>query len=330
MTRDAVRLQGRLVGGKRKRNENDDDVMPFTNGVASKSRDNDSSEEESRAKAVSKEKPKSVSNRFPIPVSNKKKPLEASTLVNGAAAAPHPSNLFSTPGPALSKARSPRATTNGVPILFPTTSSEGTPAPHRTPSPARSTSISFGGSHTTRSISKAARRSLKQKAIFQKGRLEIINLETPREHTGNLGVKTDPRSPPHPKYQVNKGKGKEKETEGNASAHVPLIDLGSPTAKGKTRTPPPREDDPVISPTTPHPPRIRQSLPICKSGKSVLQLEPIAPITEPNQERDSPKKKKRNRRHRKKKHQQPAEDANTEGIPKAVSASMANLSDEEE
>jgi hypothetical protein len=299
-------------------------MMPLTNGVASKSGD-DSGEEESRAKAVSKEKPKSVFNRFPIPLSNKKKQPEARTLVNGAAAAPQPSNPFSTPDPSLSKARSPSATTNGVSILFPTTPSEGTPTPHRTPSPAHSTSISFGGSHTTRSISKAAQRSLKQKAIFQKGRLEIIDLETPTEQCGTLGVTTDPRS--HPKHQVNKGKGKKKETEGNASAHVPVIDLGKPAAKGKPRTPPPREDDPVISPTTPHPPRIRQSLP---TGKSVLQLEPITPITEPNQERDSPKKKKPNRKPRKKKHQQPTEDANTERIPNVVSASMVNPSDEEE
>lgn len=327
MTRDALRLQGRLVGSKRKRNENNDDWMPFTSGVAAKSGENDSDEEESRAKAVSKEKPKSVFNKFPIPVSNKKKQSEASTLVNGAAATPQPSNPFSTPDPALSKARSPGATTNGVPIFFPTTPSEGTLARHRTPSPAHSTSISFRGSHTSRSISKAARRSLKQKSILQTGRLEIIDLETPTEYIGILGVTTDPRSPSIPKYRVNKGKGKEKEAERYAGTHAPLIDLGSPKAKGKPHTPPPREDDPVIRPTTPHPPQVRQSPPI---GKSVLQLEPITLITEPNQERDSPKKKKRNRKRKKKKYQQPTEGANTEGIPNAISALMVNPNDGEE
>src|SRR5258706_1822035 len=317
MTRDAVRLQGRLAGSKRKRNENNDDVVPLTNGVAPKSGDNDDSdEEESRVKAVSKrEKPKSVLDKFPIPVSSKKKRSQASALVNGAAAAPQPSNLFSIPEPAPYKAHSPGATTNGVPILFPTASSKGIPAPHRTPSPARSTSISFGGSHTSRSISKASRRSLKQKAIFQKGRLEIVDFETPTQQIGTLGVTTEPPSPPLPKRHVNKGKGKEKETEMYSSVHVPLIDLGTPKAKGST--PPPREDDPVIGPTRPRPPRFQQSLPI---GKSVLQLEPITPIAEPNQYRDSPKKKKRNRKLKKKKeHQQPAGVANTERIPKVVS-----------
>lgn len=316
MTRDAARLQGRLAGSKRRRNENDDDVVPLTNGVAPKSGDNDDSdEEESRVKAVSKkEKPKSVFDKFPIPVSNKKKRSQASTLVNDAAAAPQPSNPFSIPEPTLHKARSPGTATNGVPILFPTISSNDTPAPHRTPSPARSTSISFGGSHTSRSISKAARRSLKQKAIFQKGRLEIVDFESPTGQIGTLGVTTDPPSPPLPKHQVNKGKGKEKETEMYAGVHVPLIDLGTSKAKGST--PPPREDDPVIGPTRPHPPRIQQSLPI---GKSVLHLEPITPITEPNQDRDSPKKKKRKKLNKKKKHQQPAGDANMEGIPEVVS-----------
>ena len=326
MTRDAVRLQGRLAGSKRKRTENNDDVVPFTNGIASKSRDNDDSdEEESRVKAVSKkEKLKSVFDKFPIPVSNKKKPSQATTLVNDAAAAPQRTDPFSIPEPALSKARSPGTATTGVPILFPTASSKGTPAPHRTPSPARSTSISFGGSHTSRYISKAARRSLKQKAIFQKGRLEIVDFETPTEQIGTLGVTTDPPS----SSLVNKGKGKEKDTGLYAGVHVPLIDLGTPTAKGKPHTPPSREDDPVISPTTPQPPRVRQSLPI---GKSVLQPEPITPITEPNQERNSPEKKKHNRKHKKKKkHLQPTEGANTEGIPKVMSASMVNLSDEKE
>jgi hypothetical protein len=312
MTRDAVRLQGRLVGSKRKRNENGDDVVPLTNGVASKSGDNDDSDEgESRVQAVSKkEKPKSVFDKFPIPVSNKKKQPQASTLVNGAAEAPQPLNPLSTPEPALSKARSPGATTNGVPILFPTASSKGT-GPYRTPSPAQSTTISFGDSRTSRSIFKAARRSLKQKAIFQQGRLEIVDLETPAEHIGTPSVTTDPRSPslPNPIYQVNKGKGKEKEAGVYASAHVPVIDLGIPKAKCKPHPPLPREDDPVISPTTPHPPRMRQSLPI---GKSVLQLEPITPITEPNQELGSPKKRKRNRKHKKKKHKQRTEDGSTE------------------
>jgi len=327
MTRDAVRLQGRLAGSKRKRIENNDNMMPLTNGVASKSGNNDDSdEEESRVKAVSKkEKPKSVFDKFPIPVSNKKKRSQPSTLVNGAAAAPQPSNPLCTPEPALSKARSPGATTNGTPILFPT-ASKATPAPHRTPSPAQSTTISFGGSRTSLSISKAARRSLKQKAIFQQGRLEIVELETPAEHIGIAGVTTGPRSPPLPKYHVNKDKGKKKETERNASGHAPLIDLGIPKAKDKPHSPQPREGDRVISPTTPHPPRIRQSPPV---GKSVRQLEPIIPITEPNQELDSPKRKRRNRKHKKKKHQQPAGDANTEEIPKVVSASMVNPSDEE-
>ena len=329
MTRDAVRLQGRLAGSKRKRNENDDVVLPFTNGIASKSRDgDDSDDEESRVKAVSKkEKQKSVFDKFPIPVSNKKKQSQAGTLVNDAAAAPQPTFPFSIPEPALYKARSPGTATTGVPILFPTTSSKGTPAPHRTPSPARSTTISFGGSHTSRYISKAARRSLKQKAIFQKGRLEIVDFETPTEQIGNLGVTTDHPSSSLPKHQVNKGKGKGKDTGMGAGVHVPLIDLGTPTAKAKPQTPPPREDGPVISPTTPHPTRVRQSLPI---GKSVLQPEPITPITEPNQERNPPEKKKHNRKHRKKKkkHLQPAGEANTEGIPKVVPASMVNLSDE--
>ena len=316
MTPDAVRLQGRLAGSKRKRKENDDDVVPLTNGVEPKLGDNDDSdEEESRVKAVSKkEKPRSAFDKFPIPVSNKKKWPQASTLVNNVAAVPQPSNPFSIPEPALYTARSPGAITNGVPILFPTTSSKGTPAPHRTPSPARSTSISFGGSHTSRAISKAARRALKQKAIFQKGRLEIVDFETPTRQIGTLGVTTNPPSPPLPMRHPNKGKGKEKETEIYSGVQVPLIDLGTTKAKGST--PPPREDDPVIGPTRPHPPRIQQSLPI---GKSVLHLEPITPITEPNQDRDSPKKKKRNRKlNKKKEHQQPAGGANTKGIPKVV------------
>ena len=315
MTQDAVRLQGRLAGSKRKRNENKDDVMPHTNGITSKSGDNDDSDqEESRVEAVSrKEKPKSVFDKFPVPVSKKKKQSQAGTLANSAAVAPEPATHLPTSNePALSKARSPGATANGVPILFPT-ASKATPVPHRTPSPTRSTSISFGSSRISRSISRAARRSLKRKAIFKQGRLEIVeDLEAPPRHcTGTPSVTTDPPSPSPSKHQVNKGKGKEKEAE----IYVPLSDLGMPKAKGKPHTPPPREGDPAASQTTPHPPRIRQSLPngSAISGKSVPQLEPITLITQPNQEPDSPKIKKRNRKRKKKKHQQVAGDANAEG-----------------
>lgn len=321
MTRDAIRLQGRLAGNKRKRNENDDDVVPLTNGAASKSGDNDDSdEEESRVKAVSKKgKPKSVFDKFPVPVSNKKIQSQAGALANGAAAAPKPTSPLLTPNePALSKARSPGATSNGVPIVFPTASSfsKSTPAPDRTPSPARSTSISFGGSRTPRSISKAARRLLKRKAIFQLGRLEIVDVETPPRQTGPEGVTPEGPSPPPLNHQVNKGKGKGKETEMYADTHVPLINLGMPRANGKPHTPPPREDDPVVGPTTPHPPRIRPSLPngSVVSGKSVPQLGPITPMTQPNQEPDSSKKKKHKRKH-KKKHQQAAGDASSEEVP---------------
>lgn len=319
MTREAVRLQGRLTGSKRKRNENDDDVVPLTNGVASKSRDNDDSdEEESRVKAVSKEKPKSVFDKFPVPVTNKKKQSKVGTLTNGAVVAPTPTTALPTPTePALSKACSPGASSSGVPILFPTASSKGTPVPHRTPSPSRSTSTTFGGSRMSRSISKAARRSLKQRAIFGQGRLEIVDLKMPAR-TETSGVTTDPPSPP--KHEVDKGKGKEKETHVDRDAHAPLIKLGIPKARGKPHNSPPREDDPVVSPTTPHPPHIRQSLPngSVARGKSVLQLGPITPTTQPNQELGSPKNKKHKRKRKKKKRQQVDGDANAEEAPKTV------------
>lgn len=333
MTRDAVRLQGRLAGNKRKRNENDDDVVLLTNGVASKSGDNeDSDEEESRVKAVSKkEKPKSVFDKFPVPMSNKKKQSQASALANGVAGAPKASSALPTSNePALSKACSPGAMSNGVPIVFPTAPSfsKGTPAPHRTPSPARSASISFGGSHTSRSISKAARRLLKRKAIFQLGRLEIVDVETPPRQTGPSGATAEDPSPPRPNHQVNKGKGEEKETEMYADSHVPLPDFGMPRAKDKPHTPPPREGDPVDSLTTPHPPRIRQSLPNGVSGESAPHLGPIVPMSQPNQEPNPPKKKKRRRKH-KKTREQAAGHANSDEGPISVSASVANLSDEE-
>lgn len=334
------RLQGRLAGNKRKRNEHGADVVPFTNGVASTLGDNDDSDEESRVKAVSKkEKPKSAFDKFAVPVSNKKKQSQAVPLANGAAAAPKPTRPPHTPDePALSKARSPGATPNGVPTVFPTASSfsNGTPAPHRTPSPARSTSNSFGGSRSPRSVAKAARRLLKQKAIFRRGRLEIVDVATPAWRTGPSGVPAadpSPPPPPPPTRQVKKGKGKEKETGTYADSHVPLINLGlgMPRVKGKphTPTPAPREEKPVVSPTTPDPPRIRQSLPngSTVSGKSV-PFGPITPITEPTQE--LPEKRKRRRNRKRKEHQQAAGDANSEQVPKSVSGSMDNLNDEEE
>ena len=338
MTRDAVRLQGRLAGNKRKRNEHGADVVPFTNGVASTPGDNDDSDEESRVKAVSKkEKPKSAFDKFPVPLSNKKKQSQAVPLANGAAAAPKPTRPLPTPDePALSKARSPGATPNGVPTVFPTASSfsNGTPAPHRTPSPARSTSNSFGGSRSPRSIAKAARRLLKRKAIFRRGRLEIVDVATPAWRTGPSGVPAadpPPPPPPPPTHQVKKGKGKEKETGTYADSHVPLINLGRgmPRAKGKPHTLAPREENPVVSPTTSHPSRIRQSLPngSTVSGKSV-PFGPITPIIEPNQE--PPEKRKRRRKRKRKEHQQAAGDANSEQGPKSVSGSIDNLSDEEE
>jgi hypothetical protein len=326
MTREAARLQGRLAGGKRKRNENDGGVIPLTNGVPSKSRDDDDSEEEeSRVKAISKkEKPKSMFDKFSAPSGNKKKQTQAGALANGVAAALKPTSPLHTPTePGPSKARLPGATTDGVPILFPPASPKGTPVSHRTPSPARSTSISFGGSRTSRSISKAARRSLKQRAIFQLGRLEIVDIETPLGQTGTSSVTNDPHSPSPPKHQVNRGKGKDKETEMGTVVHVPsLIGLGTREAKYKSHTPP--SHDYVISPTTPHPPRIRQSLP---NGSSVLQLEPITPTTHPNQEPDSPKEKKHKRKRKKKKSQQAPGDTN-EKPP--VEAAIAGLSDKEE
>jgi hypothetical protein len=326
MTREAIRLQGRLAGSKRKRNE-DDNVVPLTNGVASKSGDNsDSDEEESRVKALSKkEKLKSVFDRFSAPVNKKKKQFQAGTLANGAVAAPKPTIPLPTPNePAPSKARSPGGTINGVPILFPPASPKSTPVPHRTPSPARSTSLSFGGSHTSRSISEAARRSLKRKAIFQQGRLEIIELEMPPTRAGTSAVTPS-------KHQVNKGKGKEKETEVDTGAHVPVIDLGTPKAKRRPQTPPPHEGDSVISPTTPHPPRIRQSLPngSVVLSRPVLQLELISPMTQPNQESDSPKKKKRKKK-RKKKLQLGAGGVDAEEVPKEAVATTVNFSDNEE
>ena len=140
---------------------------------------------------------------------------------------------------------------------------------------------------------------------------------------GTSGVTTDPP----PNHQVSKGKGKEKETE---IAHMPVIDLGEPKAKGKRKphTPPPHEDETVASPTTPHPPRIRQSLlnGFVGLGKSVLQLEPLTPTTQPNHEPDLPKTKKRKRKHNNKKSQEVAE------VPKAAAAAMTmmNPGDDEE